>query len=354
MLKLIIFESQQTNTMKFFKYLLFIFLIATIGLAIYIAVQPNAFEVKRSRTINAPAKVIFNQVIDFKNWEAWSAWLEKNPDTKLMYPEKTQGVDGAYAWEDQDGKGRMKTTAATEFSQIEQELQFGDYTPSKVTWTFKPTPNGATDVTWTMNSESVPFLFKGFAVFMGGFDTMIGPDFERGLEKLDSVATAKIKAYNITIDGLTQHGGGYYIYQTTACRFEDISVKVPELMSNVGAYAKENNIAMAGAPFTLYHRWDEEQGTTMLSCGIPTTEKIIITEGDILTGQLPPFKAVKTTLTGDYKNLTETWEKTMAYIKQYQLEIDQEGPMLEYYITDPGQEPNPALWVTETFIAIKE
>ncbi len=66
--------------MKFLKYLLFLILIAIIGFAIYVAVQPNSFEVSRERTINAPASVLYDNVIDYKNWEAWSAWVEKEPD----------------------------------------------------------------------------------------------------------------------------------------------------------------------------------------------------------------------------------------------------------------------------------
>ncbi|RSK40739.1 SRPBCC family protein [Mangrovimonas spongiae] len=339
--------------MKFLKYLLFIILIAIIGMAIYIAVQPNEFEVKRTRTIKAPAKVIYNQVIDFKNWEAWSPWLEKDPTTKLTYAEKTKGVDGAYSWEDKDGVGNMKTIGAREFSDIEQELQFADYTPSKITWKFTPTEDGQTQVTWKMNSDNIPFMFKGFAAFMGGFDKMIGPDFERGLEKLDSLSTAKLKEYSIKVNGLTQHGGGYYIYTTASCRIDDIKNKIPEMMPKVGAFAANNNISQAGMPFTLYHDWNEEQGTVILSCCIPTTEKIIIPEGDILTGQLEPFKAVKTTLKGDYNNLSEAWEKTMTYVEQYNLEFADKHTMVESYVTDPGKEPNPAEWMTELFIAVK-
>lgn len=52
--------------MKSLKYILFLLLILVIGFSIYVAVQPNSFEVTRSRTIKAPAAVIYDNVIDYK------------------------------------------------------------------------------------------------------------------------------------------------------------------------------------------------------------------------------------------------------------------------------------------------
>jgi len=69
--------------MKALKYILFLLLILTIGISIYVVVQPNSFEVTKERNINAPAAVIYNDLIDFRNWERWSPWLEKSPDSKI-------------------------------------------------------------------------------------------------------------------------------------------------------------------------------------------------------------------------------------------------------------------------------
>lgn len=340
--------------MKVFKYLLFLLLIIVIGLSVYIAVQPNSFEVKRERTINAPNAVIYNNVIDFKNWEAWSSWVEKDSTTKITLSEKTKGIGGAYSWTDKDGKGAMKTIATTPYTSIDQELQFGNYEPSKIHWEFSPTSDGNTNVTWKMNSDNVPFMFKAFALVSGGFDNMIGPDFERGLEKLDSIVTESMKVYSIKTEGTTTHSGGFYIYNTTSCKISDLENKMQEMLPEVIAYAKKNNISIAGAPFVYYHKWDETNNAVMFSCCVPTTAQVITTESDILTGQLEPFKAVKTTLKGDYSNLKEAWDKTMNYITKNAFEFSENGPMLETYITEPTNEPNPANWVTDIYIAIKE
>ncbi len=52
--------------MKALKYISFLLLIVIIGMSIYIAIQPNEFEVSRTRTINTPAAVLYDNVIDLK------------------------------------------------------------------------------------------------------------------------------------------------------------------------------------------------------------------------------------------------------------------------------------------------
>lgn len=343
----------KNDCMKALKYILFLLLILFIGFAIYVAVQPNSFEVQRTRTLNAPTSVVYENIIDFKNWEAWSSWAEADPDLKITLAEQTRGINGSYTWEDKDGIGTMKTLDTKANETIIQEMQFGEFPKSKVTWKLKPNGTHKTDVTWTINGKDLPFGFKAFSVIMGGMEKQIGPNYERSLEKLDSILIADMKKYSITISGVTQHSGGFYLYNTTSCKMEDFKIKMQEMMPQIGAYAMANNVTMAGTPFVIYHKWDEANNTVMFSCCIPTTSKIVTEDPNILTGQLEPFKAVKTTLKGDYDNLKETWEKTMDYIATNNLEQTETGPMIESYLTDPTAVANPANWLTEIYIAVK-
>ena len=73
--------------MKYIKYILLLLLILIIGVSIYIAVQPNSFEVTRIKTINAPQSVVYDNVIDFKNWEAWNSWIEEKPEMVMTLGE---------------------------------------------------------------------------------------------------------------------------------------------------------------------------------------------------------------------------------------------------------------------------
>jgi len=340
--------------MKALKYIFFLLLIAIIGLAIYIAVQPNGYDFSRSRTINAPASVLFDKVNDYKNWPSFSPWIEQEPSASLTYGNKTSGIDGNYSWNGNIlGEGSMKTLAVEENESIKQHIQFVKpfESESDINWYFEDTKDG-TKVTWNMKGTK-DFMTKMYTTFAGSIEDMTGPDFERGLFKLDSVVSADMKKYSITINGVTEHGGGFYIYNTVSCKIPDMPMHVQQMMPKLGDYAMENNIKMAGAPFNFFHKWDKDNNTVMFSCCVPTTNKIISTNPEILTGQLKSFKALKTTLKGDYENLKEAWETTMTYIAENGLQTDENGPMLEAYINNPMEQPNPADWMTEIYIALK-
>lgn len=340
--------------MKALKYILLLLLMLVIGVSIYIAVQPNSFEVTRTKTIKAPQSVVYNNVIDFKNWESWSSWIEEKPETVITLPEKTEGIGGSYSWEDKDGTGTMTTLDTKINSSITQDMQFGTFPKSDVKWEFKPNDDGSTEVTWTISGKDLPFDFKMFSAFMGGMEKQIGPHFERGLTLLDNVLQAEMKVYSIKVAGVTQHSGGYYLYNTASCKFGDFEKNMTAMLPKVGAYAVTHNVTMAGPPFILYHKWDEENDTVMFSTCIPTNSRIITDEAEILTGKLESFKTVKTVLKGNYSNLKEAWTTTMTYIADHNLEMIEGGPMLETYLTDPMSEQNPAKWITEIYIAVKE
>ncbi|NAS32614.1 transcription activator effector-binding protein [Flavobacteriaceae bacterium R38] len=337
--------------MKIIKYFLFLILIVIIAVSIYVAIQPNDYEVTRTRTINTSLPIIYDNINDYKNWENWGPWQEEDPSMTFNYPENTVGEGAGYSWEGKDGKGKMETVSAIKNKSLDQKLTFGDFEPSDVYWRLKEVENG-TEVTWGMKGNK-NFFFKLYTTFAGSMEKNVGPMYERGLEKLDSVVIASTKKYSVEVNGITQHSGGFYIYNTASSKISELENKIPEMLPKVGMYAAKNKITTAGMPFIYYHEWDEENNATIFSSCIPTTEKVITNrESDILTGQIQSFTAVKATLKGDYSNMEKVWEAAIKYIQDNGLE-ETDGPRLEVFANDPGLLPNPADWITEIYIAVK-
>lgn len=330
-------------------------LIVVIGGAIYLATLDGNYDIQRSKVINAPTAMVYNKVNDFKTWASWSPWLYKDPSTKLTFGDISSGSGASYSWESENkdvGAGRMETIDAVANESLNQQITFTEpwEQQSNIYWSFKPAEGGGTEVTWGMNGE-MPFMARYMAAKM---DEYVGPDYEKGLAKLDSVIQLDMKKYSVKVNGETTHGGGYYLYNTTSCKIDELPDKMAEMMPKVGAYAMKNKITMAGPAFSLYHKWDQENNAVIFSCAVPVADRVI-TEKDsgILTGMLKPFKALKTTLTGNYENLAEAWTTASEYITDNNLEEIHGHPALEVYTNDPMEHPNPANWVTEIYIPIK-
>jgi len=339
--------------MKALKYILFLLLILIIGIAIYIAVQPNNFKVTITKNIKAPAPVLYDNVIDFKNWKAWSSCAEADPDMKIILPEQTKGINGSYSWEDKDGIGTMKTIETVPNEKIQQRMRFADFPPSDITWEFEPKEDGSTNAIWTISSENLPFKFKAFSIFMGGMEKQIAPHYERSLQKLDSIVVNSMKVYTINIDNITEYGGGFYMYKTTSANNINISQIMGKQFGEIMSNMSQNNIVSNGMPFTIYNEMNAENSTVIMSNAIPIRDRVNIeSTSEVLCGYMPKTKVLKTTLKGNYTNLPEAWKATMSYLSENNLEQSDLKPF-EIYTNDPGNFPNPADWITQIYVPIK-
>ncbi|MFD1095177.1 SRPBCC family protein [Salegentibacter chungangensis] len=343
--------------MKILKYLLFLILIIIIAGSIYVATKDGEFQVEQTKVIEAPREMVYNEVNNYKNWENWEPWSQESEDMVVNYFEKTKGEGAGYMWKSEDmGDGQIRTTEATPFSKINQiisfDTPFGE-TSSQVYWEFEEAENG-TKVTWGMKGEQ-SFTEKLIFSFQDqSISEMMLPMFDKGLENMETVILNKMKEYNISVDGIIQHGGGYYMYTTTASKMSQVDERMQKMIADVSSYMEQNNIEKTGNPFVLYNEWNDEKGTAIFSAGIFTSSEVITpAESMILNDYLPNQKVVKTTLKGDYKNLKEAWDKTYAYILENGLEVNSEANPFEVYLTSPEHISNPAKWVTHIYVPVK-
>ncbi|WP_304156217.1 SRPBCC family protein [Mesonia mobilis] len=346
--------------MKIFKYLFFLILIVIIGGSIYVATIDGEYQAEETMVMNVPVAMVFNEVNEYKTWEDWGPWKEEDPKMIINYPENTSGEGASYSWkgDKEPMDGSMKTLKVNPNKSIDQEITFetpiGNST-SDVYWKFEPIEN-KTKVTWGMKGEQ-SFFEKLFMAFEEeSMSEMLHPMFESGLKNLNDVLTEKMKKYSINIDGVTEYGGTYYMYLTTASKNNPkaLSAKMEQLFPTVANFMSEMDIEMSGQPMTIYNQINEENNTVIFSCAIPTpTEMATPPTSDVLCDYNPKTTALKVTLKGDYSNLTEAWEKAESYLQKTDFEKNTEIAPFEIYVTDPGLEPNPANWETEIYIPIQ-
>ena len=335
--------------LKYLKYFFFLLLAAIIGIAIYGALLDSDYDIQRSRIIKAPAEVIFDNVNDFKTWENWNPWLEKDPTMVTSYNDTISGVGANYSWKGKDGSGSIKTISVTANKEIIQQIDFSYESTPEVYWNFTEVDEG-TEVTWGMRGK-ISFGEKFSWLFKGGLEKNMIPIYDSGLELLDQYILKEMEKHSFETIGAVDYGGGYYLYQTVSCQIQEIEEKMNEMFPLIVAYMAKNNIEASGKPFTLNHKWDEVNNTAMFSACIPVKERVITT-GDVLTGYLKPQKTFKTIFKGDYKFANEAWEAAYnGLAAQGFTEIEGAEPF-EFYVVGPNDTKNPAKWVTEIYIPI--
>ncbi|MCD6543230.1 MAG: effector binding domain-containing protein [Flavobacteriaceae bacterium] len=340
--------------MKFLKFLFFFILIAIIAGAMYLATLDGKYDVKRSKLIKASPEMIFYDLNDFKNWKDWGPWYEEDSTIVATYAKNTVGEGGSYSWIGKDGSGMMRTLKVDQPKRIDQEIvfktPFGDM-KSHVYWLIEKVEDG-TNLTWGMKGE-MGFFTRWMASSMGD---EIGPMEEIGLEFFDKNIQKKILDYSVTTNGVVDLSGRYYLYTSTSSRIDEIEEKYPILLLKIYGFNKANNVKTTGGPFTLYHKYDEENGTTLFSVCYPVEEKMIAPKGsDILSGFMESGTYFKTTLRGSYENSKEAWETAMREVNNLEgYQMIENGEPYEEYLNNPHSTPNPADLITEIYIPVEK
>ena len=343
--------------MKIFKYLLFLILIVLIGGSIYVATKDGNYKFEESKVYNAPQEIVFKEVNNFENWEFWDPWNQNSENVIINYGDTVQGENASYLIEsDEDGDIKIETIEAKPFTDITQKIvlphNFTKAT-SKMYWTFESLENGQTNVTWGMEGKQSFKEKLSFLLSEASLTEIMRPKLEKGLGMMQEVITNKMNEYKISVDGVVNHGGGYYMYTTTASKISQVSEKMQPMITQVANFMEAQNIERLGNPIVLYNEWNESNGSAIFSAGYFTPSEVITPlDADVLNGSMPNQKVLKTVLKGKYDNLEEAWNKAYQYIEENGLEVNQETKPFEVYLTDPKETPNPANWVTNIYIPV--
>lgn len=155
----------------------------------YATTLPDTFAVQRSIAIKAPPEKIMALVADFHHWRSWSPWEELDPAMQRTFAGAPSGKGAIYSWKGNSdvGEGRMEILDLNRPTRVTIKLDFIEPIASSNVTSFTLTPEGEyTRVVWD-TSGPMHYITKVMNVFIS-MDKMIGPDFERGLAKMKSVA----------------------------------------------------------------------------------------------------------------------------------------------------------------------
>ena len=172
--------------MKFVKWL--IGLVAfLLGLFVLITFfLPKEYSLERSIEINAPAALVFSQVVDLEAFQAWNPWNEMDPDMLIEYGELSAGPGASYSWKsDAAGEGSMEIIEVDGIEHVRYRLLFEGYEDnpgySSIHVSADPA-DGSCSVRWTFEGDVGSSFFGRWMSIM--VDKFIGPTYEKGLSLL--------------------------------------------------------------------------------------------------------------------------------------------------------------------------
>lgn len=293
--------------MKTLIRVVLVLLVLIGGALAYVSFQPSEYNVSRSQVIKVPVSMAYNTVNDLRTWERWGPWHDEDTTIVVTYGDKTAGVGGTSEWTSKDGPGNMKIVSSDPNKSIEIKLQFADFEPSDLKYTFEEVPEG-TKVTWIMTEDDAPFVFKMASAFTGGWDKMLGSMQEQGLQNLDKVMNEDLALMNSfrfdEVKSVELNGDtfiGYHHKVSTDASIEDMTMVFMESMPKAGMYAESKKLkAGEYTPSAVYTKWDEETKEGEMYIGLYLTKKMKPAKG--MKSMKMPKKAVMIRKYGNYGN----------------------------------------------------
>lgn len=132
----------------------------------------------------------------------------------------------------------------------------------------------------------------------------------------------------------------------------DIGRDLPPLHDDVMHWLHSKGITPSGAPFFRYLRVDMEADLFEVEVGWPVAETVT-GEGEIIGGNLPAGRYGVILNTGPFDDVMGAhmalmaWGKANGIIWQTSENNKVWAANIEFYITDPAEEPDPQKWETE-------
>lgn len=303
--------------------------------------------VSKSIVIKKPQQEVYEILADFTQWQPWSPWLIMEEGVKINVREDKK----FYEWEgDIVGAGNMTILNEKKHDQIDYDLTFLKPWKSKASVSFLLKQEGEnTKVTWTMDS-SLPFFLFFMKKMMENF---IGMDFERGLKMLKNYTEDGFIPSKMNFKGNTEFAGAKYIGIKTTCPMDKMGDYNKADYEKLMPYVRENHASIvAGAPFSIYHKWDIKKEEVTYTACIPVNELPSNLDKKFITGEYPKTTAYSVEHIGSYEHLGNPWTAVMMRQRGKKFKANKKVNPIEVYLNNPQETPEAEL-KTEILIPTK-
>ena len=340
--------------MKFLK-LFFFFLLAVLAVtAVLSLLMPTQQKIERSITIQAPAALIYRQLIQLENFNTYSVWSQQDSTIEYTMTGSDGTVGASTSWTGDpeiSGDGKIEIVGLDENKTIKHKLSFTQ--PKKgmaeSAFTLNET-NGKTTVTWNFDLAT-PRPWNIFNLFYS-LDKNMGKDFDESLatlktaiEKINGSAPAKM--YEVQ---LMNFPATTYAMIRQQVKWNDLLSFFEEHLPIVYQEVLNANTS-AGTATGLIYEWDQKNQQADIAAAVPVAAGTKISSPLVQATDIPASKAVFVNYSGAYVNLPDAYTSIRQYLSNNKLK--EKIPSIEQYFAGPTNEKDTSKWLTKIVFLVE-
>jgi effector-binding domain-containing protein len=327
---------------------IFYWLLGIIALLVITSfLLPKAYKVERITFIKSNPDIIYKLTSNFQQWHLWAPWTKDTDSTVIFTMEGPAAQVGtSWKWEGKVlGNGEMVLSELIPGQLVAYDLAFdhGKY-KSKGKIVIENLEDSA-KVSWLDEGDlGYNPVSRYMGLFMG---KMMGPDFEKGLAKLKTVAETRNtwpKIEEVVIPAQT-----VIMILDSAGPREYASV-MGKAYGELYGFLGSNKLVQKGNPFATYVRWDSVTMFSVMKICVPV-EKADKGKGRVQVESVPEQNAVTAIYFGSYSKMEPAYRAVAQYIKEAG-QIEAGGPS-EIYITSQMSEKDTTKWETHIVFPVR-
>ncbi len=327
---------------------IFYWVIGVVAILVIVSfLLPKTYKVERTLFIKSNPDVIYGLTSNFQLWHLWAPWTKETDSTVVfeMTGEAAQ-VGTSWKWNGEVlGNGEMILSELLPGELVAYNLAFdhGKYV-SKGKIIIENQGDSAR-VSWIDEGDlGYHPVSRYMGLFMG---RMMGPDFEKGLAKLKTVAEARNNWPKIDENVIPAQTVIYVVDSAGPKEYPGIMSKA---YGELYGFIKAGKLVQKGPAFVTYLRWDPVTYFSVMNICIPveTAQK---GKGRIQVQSVPEQQVVRAIYFGSYSKMEPAYQALDTYIKETG-KVEAGGPS-EIYITDLMVEKDTTKWETHIVFPVK-
>jgi predicted transcriptional regulator YdeE len=314
--------------------LVFVTAFCLVAVLVYMARYSGRVRVTRTRLIDAPLEAVFEQVLDFSNWNAWNPWLAH--DANIGLPFKGTHPGSQYTWDSpQANVGMFELLRSNAAKSIQHKLQLKQpfMVRGRSQWTFA-LRDGKTEVNWQISAR-VAFTMRAFSQTVKG---ALELDCQYGLDRLASLLEpASAARYQLTVLGPREVPACRYVYQTYQGSIKGLPDAVRQYTTELRDQLNGLGIHETGEALAFYLKTNIKLRTTTCLIGLPIDNTDV---GPMAVREMPAHRAFGMRLQGSNEALEIAWYHAMQRLTAAQFKSDQRLPPFERYLLSTDKAPS--------------
>ena len=310
---------------------------------------PKNFHAEVTDTIDPQPKTVFNIINNMTLEPSWNPWQQQDTSMTITYGDVTTGIGANYSWKSNDmGDGSAEYIEVQQDQKIVSKLSFGGMGGGNATYTLTPTSTGGTEVKWELDSEtSRPWNLMNLLI-----KSSTKKSFRQGIKNLAILAverekTGLYRGYQIKEELIQERT---YITNREVISFDKIQQFYSSSLGPLFRKIQEAGVEMDGHPSGLVYNHDFTTNTIDMAAAIPISEDVAIQGAS--SESIATRRGVVIDYYGDYADTEGAHGAIDEYLADRGLSFD--WPVVEEYVTDPSEEPNPEKWLTRIIYYIGE